>query len=95
MRGPIQSEYGYHVLYIEKHTPKTKRSLADPEVRKEVQTTYCNERLERIRQKYLLDLTKSVKVKINHSELAKFKKEVESKREKTRQSPKRSRRKSP
>ena len=93
--GPIQSEYGFHILYIQKHDLKTKRTLDEPDVHKEVRNTYCQERLKSTREQYLLDLTRSVKVQINPIELAKFKKEVESKRKKRKQPPKRSLRKTP
>jgi len=34
--APIRDEYGWHVVFLEKHIPETSKTLSDPEVRTEI-----------------------------------------------------------
>lgn len=56
---PVRTAYGYHILWVEEHRPKSDRGPDDPSARKELFDGLCGAILERARETYLLDLARN------------------------------------
>ncbi len=58
MTDPIETQYGWHALFILEHKAPAAGTLETPEVRKELEGILCDRRTQAMRMRILSDLTK-------------------------------------